>query len=104
MHVSKLERIKLLCEMSRCVGVSSEGKSGGLAMLWKEEVDLNLRSLSKHHIDIEVVSGIGNQQWRITRIYGELATQNRANTWNLLRTLSAQSDEPWLCLDDFNEI
>ncbi|XVF82790.1 hypothetical protein PTKIN_Ptkin16aG0077900 [Pterospermum kingtungense] len=94
MHVSKLERIRLLCGMSGCMSISSEGKNEGLAMLWKEEVDLNLRSLSKHHIDMEVHKAMGHGYISVTskRSYGAMKsreiTSDQSGRWKTSGQLS----------------
>ena len=51
---SKMKGIKNKLEYTRGIMVPSDGKSGGLAMMWKEGVDIRLRSSSNSHIDVEV--------------------------------------------------
>ena len=34
-----------------CFAVSSNGKGGGLAMMWSENVTIDIKSYSKHYID-----------------------------------------------------
>ncbi|KAG8489184.1 hypothetical protein CXB51_017232 [Gossypium anomalum] len=38
-------------EMEGCMVVSSEGKSGGLALMWREGVKVTVQNYSKYHID-----------------------------------------------------
>uniref|UniRef100_A0A453K4I6 Uncharacterized protein n=1 Tax=Aegilops tauschii subsp. strangulata TaxID=200361 RepID=A0A453K4I6_AEGTS len=80
-----------------------DGRCGGLALFWRRGVEVNLRSKGRCHIDAEVVAEDG-VKWRLTRIYGESKAGEKENTWRLLRTLHGQTDLPWLCLGDFNEI
>ncbi|XP_074378357.1 uncharacterized protein LOC141719892 [Apium graveolens] len=80
-----------------------EGRSGGLALLWKNVGDFNLSSLSKNHID-GVVSIEGREDWRLTGFYGEPNRRLRWNTWNLLRLLNHQSSLPWCIIGDMNNI
>ena len=42
-------------KMENCFAVSNKGKSGGLAMLWTLETNVNITSFSRHHIDAEIV-------------------------------------------------
>ncbi|KAI4979941.1 hypothetical protein ZWY2020_016694 [Hordeum vulgare] len=58
---------------------------------------------SRYHIDTEITEADGFT-WRFTGIYGEPKVEARGKTWLLLRTLKQQSDKPWLCIGDFNEI
>ena len=47
----------------------SDGQSGGLAMLWKESVDVCFKSYSNAHINVVVREGVGAQPWRAMGFY-----------------------------------
>lgn len=52
------------------VVIDPQGRNGGLALLWREQDQAKLRSMSQNHIDVEVlVEGLG--VWRLTGVYGE---------------------------------
>jgi hypothetical protein len=51
-------------------GVTSSGRSGGLCLYWKKDVNLEIKKFSKYHID-SVISEPGKEQWRLTYFYGE---------------------------------
>lgn len=70
-----------------CFAVSREGMGGGLAMLWNEDLELEIISYSNHHIDA-IVRGIDGRQWRCTGIYGHLEAGQKQHTWTLLRRLT----------------
>ena len=54
----------------RCMfPVPSVRRSGGLALLWKEEVDLHVQTYSPNHIDALIYTN-GNPTWRLTGFYG----------------------------------
>jgi hypothetical protein len=74
-----------------------------LALFARKGVDVQLRWKGRYHIDVDVVGESGNK-WRFTGVYGESKSGMKENTWKLIRTLSGQSDLPWLCMGDFNEI
>ncbi|XVE77542.1 hypothetical protein DITRI_Ditri13aG0071500 [Diplodiscus trichospermus] len=57
LHVNKLDAVRRKCGMENCVRVSSKGASGGLAIMWKGEINMKLRSMSKNHIDMEIIEG-----------------------------------------------
>ncbi|XVF59199.1 hypothetical protein PTKIN_Ptkin07bG0256200 [Pterospermum kingtungense] len=103
LQTEKLERVRMKCEFQNCFGVDPEGRSGGLTMMWKDEINLQIKSYSKHHIDAEVTEHSG-LRWRLTGIYGEPDTNLRSQTWSLLWTLARDNSLPWLCLGDFNEL
>ncbi|KAL0449729.1 UNVERIFIED_CONTAM: hypothetical protein Slati_1529300 [Sesamum latifolium] len=86
------------------VCVPARGNSGGLALLWQQDVRVQLRSFSCFHIDVEVLSAENIAGWRCTGFYGAAEASQRKVGWDTLTRLSRQSDAPWLCIGDFNEI
>lgn len=86
-----------------CYAVSSDGRSGGLAMYWNNNLGMELIHFSQYHIDMKV-SETGKEKWRLTCIYGEAQRHLRHKTWDLLKFLSTESDLPWICVGDYNEV
>ena len=82
----------------------SEGKSGGMALLWAGDLDVEIKSFSRHHIDAIVIDPKTGFKWRITSFYGNSKTSLRKESWSLLQFLKSQYQMPWMCLGDFNEI
>ena len=74
-------------------------------MFWSKDVDVTLNNFSDQHIDV-MVKNIGgdNKVWQFTRFYAKARQSERAESWTLLCWLKPQSDAPWLCGGDFNEI
>jgi len=107
---TKLSKDRTL-ELQRALGfpnahvVPAVGLSGGLALFWRRDVVVFAQTMSRSHIDA-FISGdaFGGKQWRFTGFYGEPRREMRKNSWYLLRFLRAQSDLPWLCAGDFNEV
>ena len=64
--------------------VPSEGRSGGLAMLWKREVQLEIMGYSRNHIDAIVTEQVSGYRWRITGFYGHPETHKRKESWDVL--------------------
>lgn len=84
--------------------VPIDGKNGGLALLWKENVNVRVQSYFHCHIDAIVHDTSVNTTWRATGFYGHLDAAQRSSSWKLLETLNAQLDLPWVVFGDFNEI
>jgi exonuclease III len=104
MRREKLEGLKWKLGMPNMFVKDCEGLSGGLAIFWKNTINLRvLPFMSKYHIDTKIMEPDGFV-WRSTGIYGEPKTKDRGKTWKLLRTLKHQSNKPWLCAGDFNEV
>lgn len=65
----KIEVFRWKLGLTNMVCKPSEGKSGGLALFWRQGVEACLQSMSKYFIDVEI--GRGTSKWRFTGIYGE---------------------------------
>ena len=83
--------------------VSEVNQGGGLVLLWRVDVQLRVVSSSLNHVDAIINEGRDNT-WRFTGFYGAPKTSNSHISWNLLQSLNAQFNFPWLCAGDFNEI
>lgn len=98
----KSERLKNSLNFNSCFCVSCRGKSGGLLLFWKEEMDISIKSFSEGHIDALIRRK--NGYWRFSDFYGNPKTEKRIHSWNLLERLSEDNDTPWIVGGDFNEI
>lgn len=49
-----MNRKVVALNFQNCLAVDSSGKRGGLAMMWGENVTMEVKSYSKHHIDVVV--------------------------------------------------
>ncbi|KAL0009864.1 hypothetical protein SO802_004972 [Lithocarpus litseifolius] len=90
--------------LSQGIIVPCDGRSGGLALLWKEGTNVEFKSCSHSHIDVVVHEGEGRKPWRATGFYGYPDTGMRHTSWKLLEALRNQCDLPWIVFGDFNEI
>ena len=86
------------------LNVPSKGKGGGLAMLWKREVALEIMGNSRNHIDAIISKQDLGFKWRMTGFYGNSKTYRRQESWDELVALNRKFQLPWLCYGDFNEI
>ena len=84
--------------------VPRKGRGVGLAMLWKREVDLEIKGYSRSYIDAIISEQVSGFKWRITGFYGNLETHRRQESWDELAALNRKFQLPLLCYGDFNEI
>jgi hypothetical protein len=84
--------------------VDPVGKSGGLALLWREVDELEIQNYSRRHINAIVTNLTTGVQWKLTRFYGHPEWNKRTESWDLLQHLESYYPKAWLCIGDFNEI
>ncbi|TYJ37050.1 hypothetical protein E1A91_A05G349500v1, partial [Gossypium mustelinum] len=102
-HSNGFHRIRTICRMEGCLAVDSEGKSGGLALLWKEGVNVSVQNYSKFHID-SLVSMDDGEKFRFTSFYGQTDPSLRQQSWDMLRRVKSMVNEGWIMGGDFNAI
>jgi hypothetical protein len=81
----------------------SNGRSGGVLLLWKREVVIEQIFSAPKYIDVRVIESPG-KIWHLTGIYGEPKWEDKYKTWDKLRELQQNSNLPWAIIGDFNEI
>lgn len=75
----QMNKVGKLLKFECCFAVSSKGKSGGLALLWNLDTNVNIASFSNHHIDAEVQTERG--KWvRCIGIYGHPEVTQKKHT------------------------
>ena len=75
------------------LAVSCLGKTGGLAMLWNNDVDLHIQTYKQNHIATLIFIDC-NSPWQIMGFYGKPEEQLRHETWDLLKHLKSRSSAP----------
>lgn len=91
-------------ENTQGIIIPSDGRSGRLALLWKEGTDVRFKSCSNSHIDVVVHGMTSSDPWCATRFYGQPDLGKRDISWQLLDAIRVQCNMPWVVFEDFNEI
>ncbi|KAK8579615.1 hypothetical protein V6N12_069929 [Hibiscus sabdariffa] len=94
-QASKMEHIRKKCGFLNGLDISSDRRSGGLSIGWKNDVSISVRSFSVHHIDFLVSEDNGSTQWRLTSFCGAPTVQDRVHAWSLMRRLNDSPGIPW---------
>ena len=81
--------------------VKKPDSGGGLALIWKEDVRLEVINYTKNHVLAKVVEDNGFQ-WFLTGFYGWPESCQKHKSWALLKHLSLLVTSPWCCIGDFN--
>ena len=91
-------------KLDRHLIVPSVRRGGGLVLLWRSSMKVDVQTYSPNHIDAIVTDDHGNRKWRFTGFYGHTETGKREESWRLLEELERRYALPWICMGDFNEI
>jgi hypothetical protein len=98
-----LEHVRILLGYDSCLAIDVEGRSGGLAVLWKNSYNCSILNYSRNFINLVVEDEV-NGAWRLTCYYGYPERNRRREAWNLLRELRDMSQLPWCIIGDFNDL
>ncbi|TYH19510.1 hypothetical protein ES288_A05G357600v1 [Gossypium darwinii] len=100
---NRFQRIRSICRMEGCLAVDSAGKSGGLALLWRDGLDVLVQNYSNFHID-SLVRLENEDVLRFTGFYGQTASRSRQQAWDILRRVHHKVNEGWIVGGDFKAI
>jgi hypothetical protein len=101
---STMQKIQTSLGFEGLLTVESIGKSGGLALLWKDNREVSIQNFSLSHISAKVCFLGSDSTWQLTCFYGNSNVALRGESWKLLTYLSRITSLSWLCVGDFNEI
>ena len=97
------EKVRRKIQFAHIFVVPRPNQGGRLALLWKEEIKIDVQISSDSHMDAVVDIGM-DDAWRITSFYGNPNFASWEDSWSLLHHLSCRFSLPWICIGDFNEI
>ncbi|PPS12808.1 hypothetical protein GOBAR_AA07832 [Gossypium barbadense] len=100
MNAVEFQKVQNRCRLQNGLVVNSEGRSGKLAMMCKDVVDVSIQTYSKHHIDSIVK--IGNNRIWVTGFYGHHNPNDRSTSWGFLQRVGEVVKEEWVVGGDFN--
>ena len=83
----RLEKIRCRTRFESVFAVNSIGRSGGLALLWSLEVEVDIQNYSHRHINAVVKKKGELELWKFTGLYGHPEAARRYESWALLRHL-----------------
>ncbi|GAU35032.1 hypothetical protein TSUD_103550 [Trifolium subterraneum] len=86
-----------------CLAIDVEGRSGGLAVFWKDSSKFRVLNYTRNFINM-IVEDEQWGEWRLTCYYGYPEWSRRRAAWDLLRDLGNMSSIPWCVIGDFNDL
>lgn len=100
---SFLERVRRQLYFSNFSYVDPVGASGGLALWWTDEVDLQIRAQSQNAFRCIIKLNGAASSWLATFVYAPPRWPERRAFWTTLQKIATENEYPWLCLGDLNE-
>ncbi|XP_041011424.1 uncharacterized protein LOC121255210 [Juglans microcarpa x Juglans regia] len=104
LSADKCSRLKWRLGYDGCFAVDARGRSGGLALLWRAENQVDVLNYSDRHISAWIRDVDFPSKWLLARFYGELDVARRTEAWEFLESLKPDFQRAWCVLGDFNEI
>ena len=100
----KMESFRVRLGFSRMFVVEPAGRSGGLALFWKDVKILETQNYTQRHINALVNGEDNGGVWKLMCFYGHPVIAKRHELWALLEHLKQFQPQLWLCIGDFNKI
>lgn len=100
---AKVDRVKNKLSFQSLFHIDNLNNGGGLALMWKDTVEVQLLSFSKIHIDSRV-RFLHQDWWWLIGFCGNSNQARREKSWQLLCQLHVASTMPWVCLWELNEL
>lgn len=104
---AKRSRIQYLCNVSaydKYFAVDAIGISGGLALFWKSNMEVEVLAVCKNYIHSKVVMKDVNLFCYVTCVYGDPEPNARRVVWQNISNLRVPNNCAWGCIGDFNDI
>ncbi|KAF7828452.1 reverse transcriptase [Senna tora] len=98
----KMDNVRRRMGFDFGVYVDAIGRSGGLAVLWKKEIDIHVIQQNKNFMHMK--AKLNNKEVLLTGVYGHPEAQQRRYVWDRVSPLNPRNGIPWACVGDFNEI
>ncbi|GAU28731.1 hypothetical protein TSUD_372380 [Trifolium subterraneum] len=102
-HNRHIESIRVLLGFDSCLAIDVEGRSGGLAVFWKDSSKCRVLNYTRNFINM-LVEDEQWGEWRLTCYYGYPERSRRRATWDLLRALGNISSIPWCIIGEFSDL
>ena len=75
---AKAEKLRRKLGCDHLIIFESDGRSGGLLMMWKKEVRIIEQGVTENYIDVLIQD---ENEWRLTGVYGEPIWEQKDKTW-----------------------
>ncbi|XP_071914102.1 uncharacterized protein [Coffea arabica] len=84
--------------------VDSDGKAGGLALFWNNEVKIDQIRNKEWYISARVKDKETNCHWWFVGVYASIDSNVRKEQWKVLEDRMKEWGEAWIITGDFNDL
>src|ERR1044072_705975 len=77
---------------------------GGLCLFWKNDFNITIIQYSLNHILFIIDRHCINTKMQCFAVYCFHESQNKTQTWNLVKSFTLDVSVPWTCFGDFNDL
>ena len=82
------------------VVIEAKGRVGGLWLMWKNNVQIEVVEFNKYVIAVKILDPGGD--WYLIGFYGPPYASKKRKVWENFCALLETFQEPWICFGDFN--
>ena len=98
--ISRLEFVKRSIKFDHMFVVEAKGRAGGLCILWKDGLSVEVVDFNKNLIAVKIVDSVC--EWLLVGFYGPPYPSKKKKAWENLMALLEAYHGPWMCFGDFN--
>lgn len=95
--------LKKVLGFDGCFVVESMERSGGLVLLWRIEVEIEIVNYSQRHINAWITNADERIKWLLNRSYGHPKVSKTKEAWHLMSYFKPLDHQGWCMIGDFNE-
>lgn len=106
----KCNRFDMAEKLVHCIGfqnfefVPSRGKSGGLLLIWRQCIKIQVIVAHDNYINSLVFDELFEEPWQMTTVYGPPIPQQRPFFWDCMDTIGNSFNGAWMMIGDFNAV
>nr|POE84156.1 hypothetical protein CFP56_40033 [Quercus suber] len=95
-----MEYVKRRVDFNEKVVIEAKGRAGGLCLMWKNNVQIEVVEFNKYLIVDKILDPGG--EWYLVGFYGSPYAAKKRKAWENFCALLETFQEPWICFGDFN--
>ena len=99
-----MEKLQKQLRFEESVVVESMNKSGGMTVMWSNEVQVMDVVTTAFTVDVHIMESKANVDWWFKGIYASTDDQIRRNQWEVIERRKVLWGQRWLISRDFNDI